>query len=31
MAADIAVFQRMKEVEKELGQMMLAVSKLRGL
>lgn len=31
MTANVPVFQRMAEVQKELGAMMLEVSKLRGL
>lgn len=31
LAAEIPAFQRMKELEKELGQIMLAVTKLRGM
>lgn len=31
MAADVAVFQRMQAMQKELGAMMLDVNKMRGL
>ncbi len=31
MTADVPVFRRMQEIQKELGGMMLEVSKLRGL
>lgn len=31
LAAELPAFQRMKEIEKELGQLMLAVTKLRGM
>jgi hypothetical protein len=31
LAADLPAFQRMKEIEKELGVLMLTVMKLRGL
>lgn len=31
LAAELPAFQRMKELEKEIGQIMLAVTKLRGM
>lgn len=31
MAADLEVFKRMKDMQKELGQMMLTITKLRGM
>ncbi len=31
MALELEVFKKMKEMQKELGQMMVVVSKLRGL
>jgi hypothetical protein len=31
LAAELPAFQRMKEIEKELGQLMLTITKLRGI
>lgn len=31
MAADLEVFKKMKDMQKEIGQMMLTVTKIRGM